>query len=135
MSVPIAVVGEVPKIRIRSGVIRDPPPMPVMPTSRPMKNPKRTIAGSIDFRGSAVLLDFLDLAGRECGVRQDSGVSVAARGLSHSYGDLLSLRRVDLAVADGEVVALVGPSGCGKSTLLEIVCGLREPTAGAVCVS
>jgi ABC-type nitrate/sulfonate/bicarbonate transport system ATPase subunit len=62
-------------------------------------------------------------------------VSVAARGLSHSYGDLLSLRRVDLAVGDGEVLALVGPSGCGKSTLLEIVCGLREPTAGEVEVS
>jgi NitT/TauT family transport system ATP-binding protein len=59
-------------------------------------------------------------------------VSVAARGLSHSYGDLLSLRRIDLAVADGEVVALVGPSGCGKSTLLEIVCGLHEPTVGEV---
>jgi ABC-type nitrate/sulfonate/bicarbonate transport system ATPase subunit len=79
-----------------------------------------------------VLLDFLDLPGRECGVRQDSGVSVAARGLSHSYGELLSLQRIELAAADGEVVALVGPSGCGKSTLLEIVCGLREPSAGAV---
>ena len=61
-------------------------------------------------------------------------MSVAARGLSHSYGDLLSLRRIDLAAADGEVVALVGPSGCGKSTLLEIVCGLREPSAGEVVV-
>ena len=47
MSVPIAVVGEVPKIRIRSGVIRDPPPMPVIPTSTPIQNPKRTIAGSM----------------------------------------------------------------------------------------
>jgi len=59
-------------------------------------------------------------------------VSVAARGLSHSYGELRSLERVDLAAADGEVVALVGPSGCGKSTLLEIACGLREPTDGAI---
>jgi NitT/TauT family transport system ATP-binding protein len=59
-------------------------------------------------------------------------VSVAARGLSHSYGELRSLRRIDLAVADGEVVALVGPSGCGKSTLLEIVCGLRDPSEGEI---
>jgi ABC-type nitrate/sulfonate/bicarbonate transport system ATPase subunit len=81
-----------------------------------------------------VLLDFLDLAGRECGVREDNGVSVVARGLSHSYGDLESLRRLDLEVAPGEAVALVGPSGCGKSTLLEIVCGLREPTAGTIAV-
>jgi NitT/TauT family transport system ATP-binding protein len=65
-------------------------------------------------------------------VRKDNSVSVAARGLSHSYGELRSLRHVDLAVGDGEVLALVGPSGCGKSTLLEIVCGLREPSAGEV---
>jgi NitT/TauT family transport system ATP-binding protein len=42
------------------------------------------------------------------------------------------LQRIDLAAADGEVVALVGPSGCGKSTLLEIVCGLREPSEGEI---
>jgi NitT/TauT family transport system ATP-binding protein len=65
-------------------------------------------------------------------VRKDNSVSVAARGLSHSYGELRSLDRIDLAAGDGEVVALVGPSGCGKSTLLEIVCGLREPGAGEV---
>jgi ABC-type nitrate/sulfonate/bicarbonate transport system ATPase subunit len=81
-----------------------------------------------------VLLDFLDLAGRECGVREDNGVSVVARDLSHSYGELRSLDRIDLAVGDGEVVALVGPSGCGKSTLLEIVCGLRDPSAGEIAV-
>ncbi len=59
-------------------------------------------------------------------------MSVVARGLSHAYGELRSLRSVDLEVGAGEVVALVGPSGCGKSTLLEIVCGLREPTAGTI---
>jgi NitT/TauT family transport system ATP-binding protein len=32
------------------------------------------------------------------------------------------------------VIGLVGPSGCGKSTLLELICGLREPTAGTVAV-
>jgi ABC-type nitrate/sulfonate/bicarbonate transport system ATPase subunit len=79
-----------------------------------------------------VLLDFLDILGRVCGVRKDNGVSVVARGLSHSYGELRSLDRIDLDVADGEVVALVGPSGCGKSTLLEIVCGLREPSGGEI---
>jgi len=65
-------------------------------------------------------------------VRKDNSVSVVARGLSHTYGELCSLRQIDLAAADGEVVALVGPSGCGKSTLLEIVCGLREPSVGGV---
>ncbi len=61
--------------------------MPVMPTSTPIQSPKRTIAGSIGSFSVAgnphgVLLDFLDLAGRECGVREDNGVSVVARDLS-----------------------------------------------------
>src|ERR1700750_435281 len=109
MSVPFALVGELPKIRIRSGVIRDPPPMPVMPTSTPIHSPKRTIAGSIVdpvgylCRSARVLLDFLDFLGRECGVRKDNSVSVVARALSHSYGELRSLDRIDLAIGNGEV--------------------------------
>ena len=41
---------------------------------------------------------------------------------------------MDLAVADGEFVALLGPSGCGKSTFLFMVAGFEQPSAGAVLV-
>jgi NitT/TauT family transport system ATP-binding protein len=41
---------------------------------------------------------------------------------------------VSLAIADGEVVALIGPSGCGKSTLLNMGAGLYLPSAGEVFV-
>lgn len=39
---------------------------------------------------------------------------------------------VNLALYEGEFVALLGPSGCGKSTLLRIITGLQRPTEGRV---
>src|SRR3954454_3583503 len=50
MSVPIAVTGAVPTTRIRSGVIRDAPPIPVMPTSVPIKRPRTITSGFIRAR-------------------------------------------------------------------------------------
>jgi molybdate/tungstate transport system ATP-binding protein len=43
-----------------------------------------------------------------------------------------ALGPVDLAVADGEYLAVVGPSGAGKSVLLEALAGLRPAAAGRV---
>ncbi|MFE7508917.1 ABC transporter ATP-binding protein [Promicromonospora sp. NPDC057488] len=54
---------------------------------------------------------------------------LSARGLSVRFGDVLALDGVDLAVADGEFVAVVGPSGCGKSTLLRALGGMLPPGA------
>ena len=62
------------------------------------------------------------------------GAPVELRGLSHAFGDLRVLERIDLDAAPGEVVGIVGPSGCGKTTLLELVAGLRSPETGSAAV-
>jgi hypothetical protein len=41
-SVPTAVAGWIPKKSTKIGVINEPPPMPVCPTSRPTKKPETT---------------------------------------------------------------------------------------------
>ena len=40
--------------------------------------------------------------------------------------------QLNLAVRDGEFIALLGPSGCGKSTTLRMVAGLESVTAGEI---
>jgi ABC-type nitrate/sulfonate/bicarbonate transport system ATPase subunit len=62
---------------------------------------------------------------------------VELRGVSRTFalagGEVLeAIRTVDLAVGEGEFVAVLGHSGCGKSTVLNIVAGLLEPTRGRV---
>ena len=55
-------------------------------------------------------------------------------GLRRTYGATVAVDRVDLEVAQGELVALLGPSGCGKTTTLRMVAGFVAPTAGRVLI-
>jgi multiple sugar transport system ATP-binding protein len=57
---------------------------------------------------------------------------VELSGVTRRYGAHVAADAVNLAVGDGEFVALVGPSGCGKSTLLRLIAGLDWPDAGAI---
>jgi len=62
------------------------------------------------------------------------GAPLSVSALTHSFGELRAIERIDLEAEPGEVVGIVGPSGCGKTTLLELIAGLREPEAGEVSV-
>jgi ABC-type polar amino acid transport system ATPase subunit len=88
--------------------------------------------------GSETVGDFCDLrqrawagsARRRRGAM--SGSMIAARDISKRFGDLEVLRRVSLAVTEGEVVCVVGPSGSGKTTLLRCFALLETPTGGSI---
>jgi len=56
------------------------------------------------------------------------------RGVSKSFGTVPALRKVDLAVHAGELVAVLGPNGAGKTTAVKLFLGLVQPTAGSVSV-
>ena len=61
-------------------------------------------------------------------------VDIAGVAKTYRRGDreTHALERVDLAIREGEFLAIVGPSGCGKSTLLRLVAGLHLASAGEV---
>jgi branched-chain amino acid transport system ATP-binding protein len=54
------------------------------------------------------------------------------RDLHVSYGKTAALHGVELAIAPGEVVALIGANGAGKSTTLRAISGLLKPTRGEI---
>jgi len=57
---------------------------------------------------------------------------IVYRGFSKRFGDHAAVSSLDLAVARGEVVALLGPNGSGKSTTLKAAAGLIVPSSGEI---
>ncbi len=57
---------------------------------------------------------------------------LAIDGLSKHFGGQAALTAIDLAVEQGEFIALLGPSGCGKTTLLRCIAGFLTPEAGTI---
>ena len=66
------------------------------------------------------------------------GTLIQLRQLEKAYqtpaGDFYALKGIDLAIKQGEFVAVLGKSGAGKSTLVNMITGLDKPTHGAVLI-
>jgi multiple sugar transport system ATP-binding protein len=60
--------------------------------------------------------------------------SLNIRNVEKHYGELRTLKGVNIDVDDGEFLVLLGPSGCGKSTLLSAIAGLAPVSSGQIVI-
>ncbi len=60
---------------------------------------------------------------------------ITVKQLSKVYDNgFNALKKVDLNIKKGEILAMLGPNGAGKTTLISIICGIVKPTSGKVTV-
>ncbi len=54
------------------------------------------------------------------------------QNLTKSFGKTQALKKINLAVKEGEVHGFIGPNGAGKSTTIRILLGILRKTAGEI---
>nr|WP_245223949.1 ABC transporter ATP-binding protein [Rhizobium halophytocola] len=57
---------------------------------------------------------------------------LSVAGLTKRFGHFAACDAIDLAIAPGEIHALLGENGAGKSTLVKMLFGVLEPSEGAI---
>jgi putative spermidine/putrescine transport system ATP-binding protein len=62
-------------------------------------------------------------------------VDVRLLGVRKTYGDVVAVDHVDLAIGQGEFFTLLGPSGSGKTTTLRLIAGFERPDSGRIELS
>jgi branched-chain amino acid transport system ATP-binding protein len=60
------------------------------------------------------------------------GALVRLDGVTRTFGGLMAVKNVTLAIQPGELVGLIGPNGAGKTTVLNLISGLLRPSRGEI---
>ena len=60
---------------------------------------------------------------------------ITIKNLSKIYDNgFEALKKINLDIKKGEIIALLGPNGAGKTTLISVICGIVTPSSGKVTV-
>jgi branched-chain amino acid transport system ATP-binding protein len=55
-----------------------------------------------------------------------------ARGITKRFGGVVALNKVNVDVAEDEILGIIGPNGSGKTTLFNVISGIYKPDEGNV---
>jgi len=61
-------------------------------------------------------------------------IALECAGLTKRFGLVDAIDDLNLAVHQGQVLALLGPSGCGKTTTLRLIAGFDQPDTGTISI-
>jgi len=59
-------------------------------------------------------------------------LAIETHGLRRTFGDLVAVSGIDLAVPTGSFYGFLGPNGAGKSTTIKCLTGLLQPSSGTM---
>jgi ABC-type multidrug transport system fused ATPase/permease subunit len=88
--------------------------------------------------GSKRVLELLDIeAERTTGVtdykkNKQKDIVIKMEGVSFGYNDNIFMKKLNLEITKGDIIAFVGTSGGGKSTIIKILLGLYKPIEGRI---
>ena len=62
--------------------------------------------------------------------RFENGVAINVKDMDLFYGDFKALKKINMAMPEKKITAMIGPSGCGKSTLLKSLNRMNDLVEG-----
>ncbi|HYY09078.1 MAG TPA: ATP-binding cassette domain-containing protein, partial [Actinomycetota bacterium] len=64
--------------------------------------------------------------------RSPEADGIALERVTKTFGDVIAVNDVSLAIRPGEFFSMLGPSGCGKTTTLRMIAGFETPDRGRI---